>query len=200
VTKFKNRNSCKASYTLAATLCALLVFESNVLQANSTWRSSPQQANGVSVESRVGHPLTKDEHDRVVAKTIKHPRVASKIQGHRVRALRVVHDATRPTPPTAPAAKPRSIQPQLHFLTTTDAAANSRFSATIGGVSSNYFLLAGNGLSTAAGTGPKSKIDVCVNRNAAGNPFKPFGTWQSTLRKTTLMHMPTATNRARQSG
>jgi hypothetical protein len=61
-----------------------------------------------------------------------------------------------------------------------DAAANSRFSATTGGVTNNYFLRNGFGLSTVAGTGPKATIDVLVNRNVGGNPFKPFGTWNFT--------------------
>jgi uncharacterized repeat protein (TIGR01451 family) len=62
-----------------------------------------------------------------------------------------------------------------------DSAANSRFDATIGGVTSDYFLLAGSALGTAAGPGPKNTIDVLVNRNQGGNPFKPFGTWSKTF-------------------
>jgi probable HAF family extracellular repeat protein len=58
-----------------------------------------------------------------------------------------------------------------------DAAANSRFGATIGEVTSAYFLLDGFALGTEAGPGPKKKIDVFVDRNAGGNPFTPFGTW-----------------------
>lgn len=58
-----------------------------------------------------------------------------------------------------------------------DTSANSRFAATIGGVASNYFLRNSFGLGTTAGSGPKSTIDVLVNRNIGGNPFKPFGTW-----------------------
>jgi hypothetical protein len=58
-----------------------------------------------------------------------------------------------------------------------DAAANSRFSATIGGGASDYFLRGGSLLATTAGPGPKASIDVMVNRNVGGNPFKPFGTW-----------------------
>lgn len=58
-----------------------------------------------------------------------------------------------------------------------DSAADSAFSATIGGVASDYFLLSGFALGTAPGSGPKNTIDVFVDRNAGGNPFKPFGTW-----------------------
>lgn len=58
-----------------------------------------------------------------------------------------------------------------------DAAANSRFGATVGGVTSDYFLLNGFTLGAAAGPGPKKTIDVFVDRAVGGNPFKPFGTW-----------------------
>jgi len=58
-----------------------------------------------------------------------------------------------------------------------DSAANSRFTATIGGVTSDYYLRSGFTLVTTAGPGPKSTIDVTVNRNQNGNPWKPFGTW-----------------------
>ena len=62
-----------------------------------------------------------------------------------------------------------------------DAAANSRFSATVGGVPTEYFLLDGFVLTTAAGPGPKKTIDVHVNRHVDGNAFKPFGTWTKTF-------------------
>ena len=58
-----------------------------------------------------------------------------------------------------------------------DPAANSRFSATIAGATNSHFLRSGSTLSTAAGAGPKSTIDVFVDRAVGGNPFKPFGTW-----------------------
>ncbi len=61
-----------------------------------------------------------------------------------------------------------------------DAAANSRFGATINGVTNDQFLLDGFTLGTAAGVGPKIKIDVLVSR-VGGNPFKPFGTWSKTF-------------------
>lgn len=35
-------------------------------------------------------------------------------------------------------------------------------------------------LGTVPGAGPKKTIDVLVNRNVGGNPFKPFGTWNIT--------------------
>ena len=60
-----------------------------------------------------------------------------------------------------------------------DAAANSSFAATIGGVANNYFLRTGSALTTAAGTGPRSNIDVTVKRTG-GNPWVPFGTWSIT--------------------
>ena len=62
-----------------------------------------------------------------------------------------------------------------------DAAANSRFTATVGGVTSDYYLRNGFTLATTAGPGPKSTIDVTVNRNQNGNAFKPFGTWTITF-------------------
>jgi len=58
-----------------------------------------------------------------------------------------------------------------------DSAANSRFTATVSGVTSDYYLRSGFMLATTAGPGPKSTIDVTVNRNQNGNPWKPFGTW-----------------------
>jgi hypothetical protein len=38
-------------------------------------------------------------------------------------------------------------------------------------------LLDGFALGNSAGPGPKKTIDVAVNRNVGGNPFKPFATW-----------------------
>jgi hypothetical protein len=58
-----------------------------------------------------------------------------------------------------------------------DAAANSRFGATLGGAANTYFFLDGFVLGTAAGPGPKRTVDVLVDRAVGGNPFKPFGTW-----------------------
>ena len=62
-----------------------------------------------------------------------------------------------------------------------DAAANSRFSATIGDTAGDHFLLDGLALGAAPGAGPKKTIDVFVDRAVGGNPFKPFGTWSKTL-------------------
>lgn len=58
-----------------------------------------------------------------------------------------------------------------------DTAANSRFSATIGGATNTYFLRSSSVLGTMAGVGPKNTVDVLVDRAVGGNPFKPFGTW-----------------------
>jgi 6-phosphogluconolactonase/glucosamine-6-phosphate isomerase/deaminase len=62
-----------------------------------------------------------------------------------------------------------------------DRAANSRLATTINGVNSTYYLHNGFVLATTAGSGPKQTIDVLVNRNQGGNPFKPFGTWSITF-------------------
>jgi hypothetical protein len=61
-----------------------------------------------------------------------------------------------------------------------DVAANSRFSATVNGVSTTYFLRDLFVLATNSGPGKKTS-DVVVNRNVGGNPFKPFGTWNITF-------------------
>jgi hypothetical protein len=60
-----------------------------------------------------------------------------------------------------------------------DGAANSRFTVTISGVTSNYYLRSGSALATSAGAGPKSTADVTVSRSG-GNPFT-FGTWSITF-------------------
>ena len=54
----------------------------------------------------------------------------------------------------------------------------SRFSATIGGVSSAYYLRSGSALSTTAGASHTS-VDAAVG--APCGPFSPFGTWSLTL-------------------
>jgi YVTN family beta-propeller protein len=56
-----------------------------------------------------------------------------------------------------------------------DGAANSRFDATIGGSTSDYYLRDGFLLATTPGPGPKKTIDVAAG--AKCSPFKPFGTW-----------------------
>jgi uncharacterized protein len=63
-----------------------------------------------------------------------------------------------------------------------DGAANTRFGATLGGPPSQYYLVGTSPASFAlkkdvAGTGPKTTVDVFVDRAAGGNPFRPFGTW-----------------------
>ena len=58
--------------------------------------------------------------------------------------------------------------------------AGSRFGATIGTGTANYFLRDGFALNTTAGTSKKF-IDVSVDRTKNGNPFKPFGTWTITI-------------------
>lgn len=72
----------------------------------------------------------------------------------------------------------RSGTARLRF---NDAAANSRFGATIGSVTSDYFLLNGFTLCATPGPGPNETIDVFVDRAVGGNPFKPFGTWSKTF-------------------
>jgi hypothetical protein len=62
-----------------------------------------------------------------------------------------------------------------------DSAADSQFSAIIGGGGTASFLLDGFALGTVAGAGPKKTIDVFVDRAVGGNPFKPFGVWSRTF-------------------
>jgi len=56
--------------------------------------------------------------------------------------------------------------------------AGSRFDATIGTSTENYFLRAGSALSTTAGS---SKTSVDVSAGAKCSAFKPFGSWIMTL-------------------
>lgn len=58
--------------------------------------------------------------------------------------------------------------------------AGSRFEATIAGATADHFLRNGFALDTTAGPSWLF-IDVFVNRNVGGNPFKPFGTWSKTF-------------------
>jgi hypothetical protein len=63
-----------------------------------------------------------------------------------------------------------------------DAAAKSGFGATVRGIAASVYLVGASApstfaLNTAVGAGPKRSVDVFVDRAAAGNPFKPFGTW-----------------------
>ncbi|HEX5133889.1 MAG TPA: hypothetical protein VFW81_00715, partial [Thermoanaerobaculia bacterium] len=59
-----------------------------------------------------------------------------------------------------------------------DAAANSRFDATID-TTSDYYLRDAFALATTAGPGPKKTIDV--QAGAKCSAYKPFGTWTATL-------------------
>lgn len=60
-----------------------------------------------------------------------------------------------------------------------DSAANSRFDATIDSSNSDYYLLDSFLLSATPGSGPKKTIDVQSGTKCS--PFKPFGTWTTTL-------------------
>jgi outer membrane lipoprotein-sorting protein len=62
-----------------------------------------------------------------------------------------------------------------------DSAANSRFAGTIESITNNYFLQNSFILGSSAGPGPRKTVDVLVNRNQGGNPFKTFGTWSMTF-------------------
>jgi hypothetical protein len=62
-----------------------------------------------------------------------------------------------------------------------DAVANSAVDLTVGGVASRYYLTYGFVLSETTGAGPRSTIDVTVDRAVDGNPFKPFATWTKTF-------------------
>ena len=59
-----------------------------------------------------------------------------------------------------------------------DSAASSQFGATIDSVATSYYLLTGQTLGTAPGTGPKQTADV--QSGAKCSAFKPFGTWTVT--------------------
>ena len=61
--------------------------------------------------------------------------------------------------------------------------AGSRFDATIGGQTDDYFLRTGLGLSKSAGS-PRTSVDQFVNSAVAcaspgGGPFTSFGTWST---------------------
>jgi hypothetical protein len=74
----------------------------------------------------------------------------------------------------AGAAGHRSGTARLWF---NDAAADSRFGATIDGETVGLYLLDGLALGTSPGAGPKRTADVFVDRAAGGNPFKLLGIW-----------------------
>jgi uncharacterized Zn-binding protein involved in type VI secretion len=60
--------------------------------------------------------------------------------------------------------------------------AGTRFDATIGGTTNDYFLRSGSALSTTAGSS-RTSADALVNSSAPcpARPFTSFGTWSSTL-------------------
>ncbi len=60
-----------------------------------------------------------------------------------------------------------------------DAAANSRFDATVDDQGGDDYLLDGGVLGTSAGAGPKKTIDVSAGAKCSA--YKPFGTWTRTL-------------------
>jgi hypothetical protein len=62
-----------------------------------------------------------------------------------------------------------------------DAQADTQFDTTIGGVTEDWYIRAGGGLQNTPGAGPKTTIDVFVDRLVGGNPYKPFGTWTHTF-------------------
>ena len=54
----------------------------------------------------------------------------------------------------------------------------SSMTTLVNGMNQSYYLGSGFTLTTAPGAGPRSYVDVLVNRKVGGNPFKPFGTWK----------------------
>ena len=60
-----------------------------------------------------------------------------------------------------------------------DAAANSRFDATVDDQGGDDYLLDGGVLGASAGAGPKKTIDVSAGAKCSA--YKPFGTWTRTL-------------------
>jgi hypothetical protein len=82
--------AARVIHALSITLGAIVIFGS-AMQAKN-FSAEPQETGGVSVKSSQDESLTKDERDRVVAKTLAHPRVVEKLKGHRTRAVRVTRD------------------------------------------------------------------------------------------------------------
>jgi hypothetical protein len=62
-----------------------------------------------------------------------------------------------------------------------DAAANSRIDTLTNGAAKAFYLANGFTLGAAPGAGPKSTVDVTVDRAVGGNAFKAFGTWTFTF-------------------
>jgi hypothetical protein len=94
VSKEQTTSANKFMSLLCGLLSCLVVcgFGWKTLQADRSAVSALPQGAEVSVRSRPGQPLTNDERDRVVTKALAHPAVAARFKGHRVRALRVVHE------------------------------------------------------------------------------------------------------------
>ncbi len=88
MSKTKVSSTTRAICALSIALGAIVI--GSALQTEDL-AAEPQQGSEVSIKSSQDEPLTKDERDRVVAKTLAHPRVADKLKGHRVRAVRVTH-------------------------------------------------------------------------------------------------------------
>lgn len=68
-----------------------------------------------------------------------------------------------------------------NYIATDNLGNTVTVTATIGGVTNTYYLRSGFAFSNTAGPGPKTTIDVLVDRAVDGNPFKPFGTWSATF-------------------
>lgn len=94
MSKEQTTSANKIVYLLCGLLGCLAVcgFGWKTLQAESSPTKAQPQGTGVSIRSRPGQPLTNDERDRVVTKVLAHPAVAARLEGHRIRALRVVHE------------------------------------------------------------------------------------------------------------
>jgi hypothetical protein len=62
-----------------------------------------------------------------------------------------------------------------------DMAANSRFGATIADIATDFYLTGTEATPTlshsAQGAGPRRSVDVTVDSEAGGNPFRLLGTW-----------------------
>jgi hypothetical protein len=62
-----------------------------------------------------------------------------------------------------------------------DAAADTEFDTTIGGVEQDWYIRALGGLEDTPGSGPTKSIDLTLDRLVGGNPYKLFGTWSHTF-------------------
>ena len=85
------------------------------------------------------------------------------------------------TNPAKPESAHRSGTARLWF---NDAQADTGFDTTIGGVHDDWYFRAGGGLQNSPGAGPKTTIDLTLDRlKPVGNPnpYKLFGTWTHTF-------------------